>query len=98
MPRRRLQRHRRAPRQPRRDALGGIARATSEAAGVQAADGLDLSLAVFAEWRLQPAAPVQDVEYVVIEILLRFLSKRKVEDINSYPIGARLRHESCNGS
>ena len=51
--RRRLQRHRRASRQPRRDALGGVARAAREAAGVQAADGLDLPLGVVARQRLQ---------------------------------------------
>jgi hypothetical protein len=46
--RRRLQRHRSAPREPRRDALGGIAGAACEAEGVQGADGLDLSLGVIA--------------------------------------------------
>ena len=51
--RRRLQRHRRAPRQPRRDALGRLARAAGEAAGVQAADGLDLPLGVLLRQRLQ---------------------------------------------
>ena len=51
--RRRLQRHRRAPGEPRRDALGGVAGAAREAAGVQAADGLDLSLGVVARQRLQ---------------------------------------------
>ena len=39
----RLQRVRRPPGQPRRDALGGLAGAAGEAAGVQAADGLDAS-------------------------------------------------------
>ena len=38
----RLQRVRRAPGQPRRHAVGGVARAAREAAGVQAADGLDV--------------------------------------------------------
>ena len=41
------------PGQPRRDALGGVAGAAREAAGVQAADGLDVSLGVLARQRLQ---------------------------------------------
>src|SRR6516165_9352489 len=51
--RRRLQRRRRAPCQPRRDAVGGIERAASETAGIQTADGLDFSVGVFAGRRLQ---------------------------------------------
>ena len=39
----RLQRGRRPPREPRRRIVGGVARAAREAAGVQAADGLDVS-------------------------------------------------------
>ena len=39
----RLQRLRRPPGQPRRHALGGVAGAAREAAGVQAADGMDVS-------------------------------------------------------
>ena len=42
----RLQRLRRSSRQPRRDALGGIARAARQAAGFQATDGMDVSLGV----------------------------------------------------
>ena len=38
-----LQRLRRPPGQPRRHAVGGLARAAGEAAGVQAADGVDVS-------------------------------------------------------
>ena len=49
----RVQRLRRAPGEPRRHAFGGIARAAREAAGVQAADGLDVSLGVLARRRLQ---------------------------------------------
>ena len=49
----RLQRVRRAPGQPRRDAVGGVAGAAREAAGVQAADGLDVSVGVLARRRLQ---------------------------------------------
>ena len=41
--RRRLRRLRDPPGQPRRDALGGVARSAREAAGLQAADGLDAS-------------------------------------------------------
>ena len=41
--RRRLQRLRRPPGQPRRHALGGVAGAAGETAGVQAADGLERS-------------------------------------------------------
>ena len=39
----RVRRFRRPPGQPRRHAVGGVARAAREAAGVQAADGLDVS-------------------------------------------------------
>ena len=49
----RVQRLRRAPGQPRRHAFGGVAGAAREAAGVQAADGLDVSLGVLARQRLQ---------------------------------------------
>ena len=49
----RLQRLRRPPGQPRRDALGRVARSAREAAGVQAADGLELPLGVLAGQRLQ---------------------------------------------
>src|SRR5215469_17704691 len=42
--RRRLQRLRDSPGQPRRDALGGVTRPAGEAAGLQAADGLELPL------------------------------------------------------
>ena len=41
--RRRVRRLRRPPGQPRRHAVGGVAGAAGEAAGVQAADGLDAS-------------------------------------------------------
>ena len=44
----RVQRLRRAPGQPRRHAVGGVAGAAREAAGVQAADGVDVSLGVLA--------------------------------------------------
>src|SRR5881296_2433171 len=49
----RLQRVRRAPGQPRRHALGGVAGAAREAAGIQAADGVDVSLGVLVRRRLQ---------------------------------------------
>ena len=49
----RVQRLRRPPGEPRRHALGGVARAAREAAGVQAADGLDVSLGVLVRQRLQ---------------------------------------------
>ena len=49
----RVQRLRRPPGQPRRHALGGVAGAAREAAGVQAADGLDVSLGVLVRQRLQ---------------------------------------------
>jgi predicted dithiol-disulfide oxidoreductase (DUF899 family) len=49
----RLQRNLDPPGKSRCDALGGIARATSEAAGVQAADGLDISVGVFLRRQLQ---------------------------------------------
>ena len=48
-----LQRLRRSSGEPRRHAFGGVARAAREAAGVQAADGLDFSLGVLARCRLQ---------------------------------------------
>ena len=44
--RRRLQRLRGASGEPRRHALGGVARAAREAAGLQAAHGLDVSVGV----------------------------------------------------
>ena len=43
-----------APGPPRRHALGGVAGAAREAAGVQAADGVDVSLGVLVRRRLQP--------------------------------------------
>ena len=43
---RRVQRLRRPPRQPRRHALGSVARAAREVAGVQAADGLEFPVGV----------------------------------------------------
>ena len=49
----RVQRHRRPPGEPRRHAHGGVAGAAREAAGVQAADGLDVSLGVLVRRRLQ---------------------------------------------
>ena len=49
----RLQRLRRPPGQPRRHALGGVPGAAREAAGVQTADGLDVSLGVLVRQRLQ---------------------------------------------
>ena len=49
----RVRRLRRPPGEPRRHALGGVARAAREAAGVQAADGVDVSLGVLARQRLQ---------------------------------------------
>ena len=49
----RLQRLRRSPRQPRRRADGGVAGAAGEAAGLQAADGVDVSLGVRGQRRLQ---------------------------------------------
>ena len=51
--RRRLQRLRRPSREPRRHALGGVAGAARQAAGLQAADGVDVSLGVVARQRLQ---------------------------------------------
>ena len=48
-----VQRLRRPPREPRRHAVGGVARAACEAAGLQAADGLDVSLGVLVRRRLQ---------------------------------------------
>ena len=42
-----------APRQPRRRVHSGVARAAGEAAGLQAADGLELSVGVFVRERLQ---------------------------------------------
>src|SRR5262245_41369934 len=48
-----VQRHRRPPGQPRRHALCGFAGAAREAAGVQAADGVDVSLGVLVRKRLQ---------------------------------------------
>src|SRR5260370_1187736 len=44
----RVRRLRDAPRQPRRHAVGGVAGAAREAAGVQAPDGVDVSLGVVA--------------------------------------------------
>jgi hypothetical protein len=44
---------RRPPGQPRRHAVGSVAGAAREAAGVQAADGLDVSLGVIGRQRLQ---------------------------------------------
>ena len=49
----RVQRLRRPPGQPRRHAVGGVAGAAREAAGVQAADGVDVSLGVLVRQRLQ---------------------------------------------
>ena len=49
----RVQRLRRPPGEPRRHACGGVAGAAREAAGVQAADGLDVSLGVLVRQRLQ---------------------------------------------
>src|SRR5712692_5533145 len=51
--RRRVRRLRRAPGEPRRHAFGGIAGAAREAADVQAADGVDISLGLLARRRLQ---------------------------------------------
>ena len=53
----RLQRLRRPPRQPRRHALRGVAGAAGEAAGVQAADGLELPVGVVVRQRLQLRLP-----------------------------------------
>src|SRR5437867_9049829 len=50
----RVQRLCRPPGQPRRHAFGGVAGAAREASGVQAADGVDVSLGVLARQRLQP--------------------------------------------
>ena len=49
----RVRRLRRPPGEPRRHAFGGVAGAAREAAGVQAADGVDVSLGVLARQRLQ---------------------------------------------
>ena len=49
----RVRRLRRPPGEPRRHACGGVAGAAREAAGVQAADGVDVSLGVLARQRLQ---------------------------------------------
>ena len=49
----RVQRVRRPPRQPRRHADGGVAGAAREAAGVQAAHGVDVPLGVVVSQRLQ---------------------------------------------
>ena len=49
----RVQRLRRPPGEPRRHAFGGVAGAAREAAGVQAADGVDVSLGVLVRQRLQ---------------------------------------------
>jgi Bacterial protein of unknown function (DUF899) len=49
----RVRRLRRPPGEPRRHAFGGVAGASRESAGVQAADGLDLSLGVLVRQRLQ---------------------------------------------
>ena len=51
--RRRIQRLRRAPGEPRRDALGRVAGAAREAAGIQATDGLDVSRGFVVQQRLQ---------------------------------------------
>src|SRR5439155_415325 len=50
----RVRRLRRPPGQPRRHAFGGVAGAAREGAGVQAADGVDVSLGVLVRQRLQP--------------------------------------------
>ena len=49
----RVRRLRRPPSQPRRHAFGGVAGAAREAAGVQAPDGVDVSLGVLARQGLQ---------------------------------------------
>ena len=49
----RVQRVRRPPGEPRRHAVGGVAGAAREAAGVQAADGVDVSLGVLVRQRFQ---------------------------------------------
>ena len=49
----RVRRLRRPPGEPRRHAFGGVAGAAREAPGVQAADGVDVSLGVLARQRLQ---------------------------------------------
>ena len=54
---RQLQRHRRAPEAPRRDAGRGVAGAAREARGLQAAPGLELQVGVVARQRLQPRLP-----------------------------------------
>ena len=51
--RRRVQRRGDPPRQPRRDALGGLAGAAGEAAGLRAADRVELSLGLRDRQRLQ---------------------------------------------
>jgi hypothetical protein len=48
-----LQRVRRPPGQPRRHSIGGVPGASHEAAGVQAANGVDIYLGVLARQRLQ---------------------------------------------
>ena len=50
----RLRRLRDSPGQPRRDALGGVARSAREAAGLQATDGLELPVGIRVRERLQP--------------------------------------------
>ena len=55
--RRRLLRLGRAPGQPRRRVHGGVAGPAGEAAGLQAADGLELSVGVFVRERLQLRLP-----------------------------------------
>jgi hypothetical protein len=49
----RVRRVRDTPGEPRRDAMGGVAGAAREAAGVQAADGVDIPVGVRARQRLQ---------------------------------------------
>ncbi|CUI36553.1 Uncharacterised protein [Achromobacter xylosoxidans] len=51
--RRRFQRHRHAPGPPRRHAVGRVAGPAGEAAGLQAQDGLDVSLGLVRRERLQ---------------------------------------------
>ena len=51
--RRRLRRLRRSPGEPRRRPDGGVAGAARQAAGLQAADGVDVSLGVLGRQRLQ---------------------------------------------
>src|SRR4051812_1985231 len=86
----RIQRILDAPRASRRNALGRIAGATREVAGVQTTDGMDISLGLVVRRRFQLRLP-SDLHRGAAEIR----SRRVQLPRDGYPHGARRLGRSC---